>query len=155
MTHTTVTIPGRMPNNDSVRIKQQTPMPPALAVSRVFRPNLSMRARATKVARTLMAKARIVPNLGLVAPLEDNPVNGYEKFRTAWRKARAHAPFVDFLRSKLPATLDTVAGFDRELPFSNEPGSFRPMLYDAVTGMALAMCRDRILLWSPHLRSVP
>lgn len=83
----------------------------------------------------------IIPKFGLVAPLEDDPITGYEKFRTAWRKARAHAPFVNFLQSKLPATLDAMEGFDREAPFSNEPGSFRPMLYDAVTAMALAMCQ--------------
>jgi Receptor family ligand binding region/7 transmembrane sweet-taste receptor of 3 GCPR len=84
----------------------------------------------------------IVPKLGLVAPLNDNPQTGYEKFRTAWRKSRAHAPFVEYVQSKLPASLDDgIEGFDRKAQFSNEPGSFRPLLYDAVIGMALAMCR--------------
>jgi Receptor family ligand binding region/7 transmembrane sweet-taste receptor of 3 GCPR len=84
----------------------------------------------------------IVPKLGLVAPLDDNPQTGYEKFRTAWRKARAHAPFVEYIQSKLPISLeDDIEGFDRKAPLSNEPGSFRPLLYDAVIGMALAMCR--------------
>ncbi|CAB9520190.1 acid type B receptor subunit 2 [Seminavis robusta] len=86
-------------------------------------------------------KEPIIPKLGLVAPLEDVPETGYEKFRTAWRKARAHSTFVEFLQAKLPNSLETIEGFDREAPFSNEPGSFRPMLYDAVMGMALAMCR--------------
>jgi hypothetical protein len=86
-------------------------------------------------------KEPIIPKLGVVAPLEDNPDTGYERFRTAWRKARAHAPFVEFVQSKLPASLEEIEGFDRGAHFSNEPGSFRPMLYDAVTGMALAMCR--------------
>ena len=86
-------------------------------------------------------KEPVLPKVGLVAPLEDNPTTGYEKFRTAWRKARAHAPFVKFLQSKLPASLESIEGFEREAPFGNEPGSFRPMLYDAVIGMALAMCR--------------
>ena len=86
-------------------------------------------------------KEPVIPDLGVVAPLEDKPQTGYEKFRTAWRKARAHAPFVEFVQSKLPSSLETIEGFDRKTPFSNEPGSFRPFLYDAVTGMALAMCR--------------
>jgi len=83
----------------------------------------------------------VLPKVGLVAPLEDNPVTGYEKFRTAWRKARAHASFLKFLQFKLPSTLESMEGFDRQAPFSNEPGSFRSFLYDAVIGVALAMCR--------------
>ena len=86
-------------------------------------------------------KEPVLPNIGLVSPLEANPVTGYEKFRTAWREARENPTFVDFLRSKLPESLEAAIGFDREAPFSSEPGSFRPMLYDAVIGMALAMCR--------------
>lgn len=86
-------------------------------------------------------KEPVLPKVGLVAPLEANPVTGYEKFRTAWREAREHPPFVEFLQSKLPESMEAMEDFDREAPFSNEPGSFRPMLYDAVIGMALAMCR--------------
>lgn len=86
-------------------------------------------------------KEPVLPKVGLVAPLEENPVTGYEKFRKAWRMAQADENFVEFLRSKLPMSLESIEGFDRELAISNEPGSFRPMLYDAVMGMALSMCR--------------
>ena len=86
-------------------------------------------------------KEPVLPQKGLQAPLEDFPETGYEKFRTFWRTSRADPDFLRFVQSKLPVSLNSMVDFDRTVPWSKEPGSFRPMLYDAVIGMALAMCR--------------
>lgn len=75
-------------------------------------------------------------------PLESPPTTGFERFRESWVSALQDEAFVSYVQSMLPNSLDSIATFDRSAPFASDPGSsFRPFLYDAVTGAALSMCR--------------
>jgi 7 transmembrane sweet-taste receptor of 3 GCPR len=76
------------------------------------------------------------------APLfNEESTLGFDRFRVSWRDALNDQPFVDYVRSKLPASLDDIPNFNRSLDFASEPTGFVNFNYDAVTGLGLAMCR--------------
>lgn len=78
----------------------------------------------------------------MAPPFEADPKTGFERFRVSWRDALKDEAFVAFVQDKIPASLDSVPGFNRSLTFAADPGNgFSPYLYDAVTGLGLAMCR--------------
>lgn len=74
-------------------------------------------------------------------PLQVNPVTGFERFRTTWRNAVANDTFVSYARSKMPSSLNLLSRDYPELKFSDEPTGYGPLIYDAVTGIALSYCR--------------
>jgi hypothetical protein len=74
-----------------------------------------------------------------------DPDSGYAKFVDSWQDAYGDVNFTDYVRSKLPRSLETtMEGFNRSaLEFSKVPGSFRPFLYDTITAVGISMCRAR------------
>jgi 7 transmembrane sweet-taste receptor of 3 GCPR len=49
--------------------------------------------------------------------------------------------FIEYVRSKLPVSLDGTPNFNRKANFSQLPSGFLPFLYDAVTALGISMCR--------------
>ena len=84
-----------------------------------------------------------LPGEERLPPLNENPVTGFEKFRTAWREALNDEHMVAYFRSKLPTSLEEFYSdsFDRNEPFSVEPSIHSPFIYDAVMGLGVAICR--------------
>ena len=74
-------------------------------------------------------------------PLEENPTTGYQKLRTAWREALADPEFDAYVRSKLPEPFKNFSNFDPNAEFGLEPTQWSPLMYDAVAGLGLSMCR--------------
>ena len=76
-------------------------------------------------------------------PLKEDPVTGFEKFRTAWRDALNDEDMVAYFRSKLPTSLEEFYpdSFDRNKAFSVEPSIHSPFIYDAVIGLGVSMCQ--------------
>lgn len=74
-------------------------------------------------------------------PLQVNPITGFERFRTTWRNAVANNKFVSYARSKISVSLNSFPGYNPDWKFSNEPTGYGPLIYDAVTGVALSYCR--------------
>jgi 7 transmembrane sweet-taste receptor of 3 GCPR/Receptor family ligand binding region len=72
--------------------------------------------------------------------LPEVPENGHERFRVAWREAMEDIILVEYFRSKLPPSLESIDGFGRSEPFSKEPSVFGAFAYDAVTALGIAMC---------------
>jgi 7 transmembrane sweet-taste receptor of 3 GCPR len=71
----------------------------------------------------------------------ENSTVGDDRFRVAWRDALEDTAFVEYVRSKLPLSLDGTPNFDRKANFSQLPSGFLPFLYDAVTALGISMCR--------------
>ena len=89
----------------------------------------------------------VQPMGGLLTPDDDKAENstlGFARFAAAWQEAHANDAFTNYVTSKLPSSLEeTISDFDRWLnvTFTDEPGAYRPFLYDAVMGLGIAMCR--------------
>jgi hypothetical protein len=88
-----------------------------------------------------------LPDQDRTPPLSENPQTGFENFRTAWRESLQDEEWVAYVRSKYPASLleneelpVIIEGWDRDMPFSQEPTTNGPFLYDAVLSLGLAMC---------------
>jgi hypothetical protein len=82
-----------------------------------------------------------LPGQERLPPLMENPVGGFEQFRTAWRHALEDPELVQYFRSKLPESLNDMQDFDRDEAFAKETTLLSPFIYDAVLALGLSMCR--------------
>lgn len=83
----------------------------------------------------------VYPNVETVPPLEENPTTSYEKFRIAWRTFIEDPTFEEYARSRMPTSVKDMKGYDPKYTFSKESSGYTPFLYDAITGLGLALCR--------------
>jgi 7 transmembrane sweet-taste receptor of 3 GCPR len=81
------------------------------------------------------------PNVETVPPLQENPTTSYEKFRVVWRTFVEDPTFEKYARSRMPTSLKDMKGYDPKYTFSKESSGYSPFLYDAITGLGLALCR--------------
>jgi hypothetical protein len=83
----------------------------------------------------------IINGEAAVSPPDESATTGFEKFRLSWAEALQDPEFSEYVRLRLPDSLSVLSSFDRNATFANDPGAFRPFLYDAVTSFGLSMCQ--------------
>jgi hypothetical protein len=60
----------------------------------------------------------------------------------AWKSALSDESFIEYVRSRLPVSLDETDDFDRnKVKFSDNIESFNGFLYDSITAVGISMCQ--------------
>jgi hypothetical protein len=77
----------------------------------------------------------------VLSPPDENATSGFDQFRLSWAEALRDPEFAEYVRLRLPDSLSALSNFNRSVTFANDPGAFRPFLYDAVTSFGLSMCQ--------------
>jgi Receptor family ligand binding region/7 transmembrane sweet-taste receptor of 3 GCPR len=71
----------------------------------------------------------------------DNATTSFDRFRLSWRDAVNDQTIIKYIRSKFPASMVDMAGYERAVEFNRDPNGFLNFNYDVVTALGLAMCR--------------
>jgi 7 transmembrane sweet-taste receptor of 3 GCPR len=79
---------------------------------------------------------------GSESPKVASERTGADRFKQAWAAAYDDATFRSYVNEHLPQELTNVSGdFNQDALFSPVPDVHRPFVYDAVTSLAVSMCR--------------